>query len=58
VADSDGLVLRNVMMLVGDLSAFALLGLPPGQPAIILGLDALTQRPNVVISTAANCMWM
>eukprot|EP00242_Pyramimonas_sp_CCMP2087_P017423 CAMPEP_0198202766 /NCGR_PEP_ID=MMETSP1445-20131203/5985_1 /TAXON_ID=36898 /ORGANISM="Pyramimonas sp., Strain CCMP2087" /LENGTH=120 /DNA_ID=CAMNT_0043873847 /DNA_START=78 /DNA_END=437 /DNA_ORIENTATION=- len=43
VADSDGLVLRNVMMLVGDLPAFALLGLPLGQPAIILGLDALTQ---------------
>jgi len=58
VADEHGLLLRDVTCLVGDLPAFGLMGLPPGRAAIILGLDALKQRPEVVISTSANCMWL
>ena len=58
VEPSSGLALKGVRPLVGDLPAFALLGLPPGTPAMILGLDALLTRPRLVLSTADMFLWL
>ncbi|KAK3281843.1 hypothetical protein CYMTET_10387 [Cymbomonas tetramitiformis] len=48
----------EVDMLVGDLPAFASLGLGGSQPSIILGLDALLQRERLVLSTLYRRMWL
>ena len=45
--------LGGVRPLVGDLPAFAALGLA-ARPAALLGLDALLARPRVVLRTAAQ----
>jgi hypothetical protein len=58
VEPSSGLALKGVRPLVGDLPAVALLGLPPGTPAMILGLDALLTRPRLVLSTADMFLWL
>jgi hypothetical protein len=50
---ADGVDVCCEGVLVGELAAFeAGLGLAPGAPGVILGLDALTSRPRVVMSTA------
>ncbi|EEH51567.1 uncharacterized protein MICPUCDRAFT_66169 [Micromonas pusilla CCMP1545] len=50
---ADGVDVFCEGVLVGELAAFqAGLGLAPGAPGVILGLDALMSRPRVVMSTA------
>jgi len=58
VEPASGLALKGLVPLVGDLPAFTLLGLPPGKPAMILGLDALLDRPRLVLSTVAMKLWL
>ena len=46
-----------IRMLLGDLPAFASLGLGGG-PAVLLGLDALLQRPRLVVSTSTRRIFL
>eukprot|EP00958_Prasinococcus_capsulatus_P028388 scaffold6685_cov202-Prasinococcus_capsulatus_cf.AAC.14 len=48
---------RGVRALIGDLPAFSSLGLGNG-PAILLGLDALLQRPRLVLSTSTGRIFL
>lgn len=47
-----GSKLAQLKLWVGDLPAFARLQLGPQQPGLILGIDALAQRPRVVFSSS------
>jgi len=52
-----GVALPPAALLVGDLPVFTDgLELTEGQPGLVLGLDLLTQRPRVVLSTKRGKM--